>query len=52
MRYVSGSLAFPGLKPQDTPNPYLPTSNGDGGADTAPESEPSSTSAPSAPTAQ
>ncbi len=27
MRYVSGTLAFPGLKPQPTPNPYLPTAN-------------------------
>jgi hypothetical protein len=25
MRYVSGTLAFPGLKPEPTPNPYLPT---------------------------
>ena len=42
MRYVSGSLAFPGLKPEPEPNPYLPSS-----------SSPSSpTSASSAPTAQ
>ena len=27
MRYVSGTLAFPGLKPQATPNPYLPTAD-------------------------
>ena len=24
MRYISGSLAFPGVKPAPTPNPYLP----------------------------
>ncbi len=30
MRYVSSSLAFPGLKPQQTPNPYLPSSGGNG----------------------
>ena len=29
MRYVSGTLAFPGLKPQPTPNPYLPSSDAD-----------------------
>ena len=28
MRHVSGSLAFPGLKPQPTPNPHLPSSKG------------------------
>jgi len=27
MRYVSGTLAFPGLKPAPTPNPYLPTAD-------------------------
>ncbi|MHB1139680.1 MAG: ATP synthase subunit I [Microthrixaceae bacterium] len=43
MRYVSASLAFPGLKPQATPNPYLPTSTT--------EDEPSST-VPSSPNAQ
>lgn len=27
MRYISGSLAFPGVKPAPTPNPYLPGSD-------------------------
>jgi hypothetical protein len=44
MRYVSASLAFPGLKPQATPNPYLPSSSGTGEAD-APSSVPSSPNA-------
>lgn len=26
LRYVSSALAFPGLKPQPAPNPYLPSS--------------------------
>lgn len=39
MRYISGSLAFPGVKPGATPNPFMP-----GNADTS--------SAPSAPSAQ
>ncbi len=50
MRYVSGTLAFPGLKPQPTPNPYLPSSDGDD-AD-ASSSVPPSNVAPSAPNAQ
>ena len=29
MRYVSASMAFPGLKPADTPNPHLPSSDPD-----------------------
>ena len=51
MRYVSGTLAFPGLKPRATPNPYLPSS---GGADAiASDAVPSSpNAAPSAPNAQ
>ncbi len=43
MRYVSASLAFPGLKPQATPNPYLPTSNAE---------DESSSAVPSSPNAQ
>lgn len=43
MRYVSASLAFPGLKPQATPNPYLPTSNAE---------DDSSSAVPSSPNAQ
>ncbi|MFM7064710.1 MAG: ATP synthase subunit I [Actinomycetes bacterium] len=27
MRHVSSALAFPGLKPEPSPNPYLPTSD-------------------------
>lgn len=27
LRYVSSALAFPGLKPAPTPNPYLPSNN-------------------------
>lgn len=30
LRYVSAALAFPGLKPADTPNPYLPSNNSGG----------------------
>jgi len=44
MRYVSASLAFPGLKPRATPNPYLPTSSGDDAA--------ASSSVPSSPNSQ
>jgi hypothetical protein len=45
MRYISGTLAFPGLKPEETPNPYLPNSSS--------TSSPSSpNAAPSAPQAQ
>jgi hypothetical protein len=43
MRYVSASLAFPGLKPQATPNPYLPTSTTE---------DDSSSTVPSSPNAQ
>ncbi len=43
MRYVSGSLAFPGLKPQPTPNPYLPSADDPDAA--APEVVPSSPNA-------
>jgi len=43
MRYVSASLAFPGLKPQATPNPYLPTSTTE---------DDSSSAVPSSPNAQ
>ncbi len=51
MRYVSGTLAFPGLKPQPTPNPYLPSSDGDDAA--ASGAVPSSpNAAPTAPQAQ
>lgn len=35
LRYVSSSLAFPGLKPQQTPNPYLPSSGGNDEASAA-----------------
>ncbi|MEI2640108.1 MAG: ATP synthase subunit I [Microthrixaceae bacterium] len=34
LRYVSSALAFPGLKPKPTPNPYLP-SNSSGGDDSS-----------------
>ena len=49
MRYVSGTLAFPGLKPQPTPNPYLPSvdateADASGDADTG-QSVPSSPNA-------
>ncbi len=44
MRYVSGSLAFPGLKPQPTPNPYLPSVDD--------PSAPASAVVPSSPNAQ
>ncbi|HTO00313.1 MAG TPA: ATP synthase subunit I [Microthrixaceae bacterium] len=44
MRYVSSSLAFPGLKPQQTPNPYLPSSD-DKDATTVPSSVPNSPNA-------
>ena len=51
MRYVSGTLAVPGLKPQPTPNPYLPSSDADDAA--ASDAVPSSSNAaPSAPNAQ
>lgn len=29
LRYVSSALAFPGLKPKQTPNPYLPSNSGE-----------------------
>ncbi|MCB1256611.1 MAG: ATP synthase subunit I [Microthrixaceae bacterium] len=29
LRYVSSALAFPGLKPQKSPNPYLPSNSSD-----------------------
>jgi hypothetical protein len=29
LRHISSSLAFPGLKPQPTPNPYLPVHDDD-----------------------
>ena len=45
MRYISGTLAFPGLKPEETPNPYLPSSS-------SPSSPSSPNAAPSAPQAQ
>lgn len=45
MRYISGTLAFPGLKPEATPNPYLPSSS-------SPSSPSSPNAAPSAPQAQ
>ncbi len=45
MRYISGTLAFPGLKPEATPNPYLPDSS-------SPSSPSSPNAAPSAPQAQ
>ncbi len=51
MRYVSGTLAFPGLAPQPTPNPYLPTSSGDD-ASASGAVPSSSNAAPSAPNAQ
>ena len=44
MRHVSGSLAFPGLKPQATPNPHLPSSKGTAEVTTS-SSVPSSTNA-------
>ena len=44
LRHVSATLAFPGLKPADTPNPFLPGSDDS----SAPEST-SSTSSPTAP---
>ena len=31
LRHISSSLAFPGLKPQATPNPYLPASDDQSG---------------------
>ncbi len=43
LRHVSATLAFPGLKPGATPNPYLPTSE--------PGSGPESSSSASSPTA-
>lgn len=45
MRHVSASLAFPGLKPRATPNPYLPSSSGDDEAAAA-------SSVPSSPNSQ
>ena len=44
LRHVSGSLAFPGLKPQPTPNPHLPSSTGTAEVSTS-SSVPSSTNA-------
>ncbi|MFM7069372.1 MAG: ATP synthase subunit I [Actinomycetes bacterium] len=35
LRHVSAALAFPGLKPVPTPNPYLPTSDASSAAPTA-----------------
>ena len=43
LRHVSATLAFPGLKPGATPNPYLPASDG--------PSDPESSSSASSPTA-
>lgn len=45
MRHISATLAFPGLKPQATPNPYLPSSDG-------PAEAVASSAAPSSPNAQ
>jgi hypothetical protein len=39
MRYISGTLAFPGLKPEPTPNPYLPTESSPNAAPSAPQAE-------------
>ena len=51
MRYISGTLAFPGLKPDPTPNPYLPSS--DAPADASAGDVPSSpNAAPTAPQAK
>ncbi len=46
LRHISSSLAFPGLKPQATPNPYLPTSD-----DESAGGDPSTTAAAQSPTA-
>ncbi|MBS1836271.1 MAG: ATP synthase subunit I [Actinobacteria bacterium] len=45
LRHISHTLAFPGLKPASTPNPYLPTSDG------APSNEvpPAPSASPTAP---
>lgn len=39
MRYISGTLAFPGLKPEPTPNPYLPTESSPNAAASAPQAK-------------
>ena len=39
MRHISGTLAFPGLKPEPTPNPYLPTESSPNAAASAPQAE-------------
>ncbi len=35
LRHISSSLAFPGLKPQATPNPYLPAADSASGPSTS-----------------
>ena len=35
LRHISSSLAFPGLKPQATPNPYLPVADDASGPSTS-----------------
>ena len=45
LRHVSDTLAFPGLKPAPTPNPFLPGED----STSVPESPSSSASSPTAP---
>lgn len=45
LRHISSSLAFPGLKPEATPNPYLPD------PDSSVSSDPSTSAAAQSPTA-
>jgi len=40
LRHISSSLAFPGLKPGATPNPYLPGAGGDSAPGSAPSASP------------
>lgn len=43
MRHISSALAFPGLKPEPTPNPYLPTSGSAADLPTSDSSSPTPT---------
>jgi len=43
MRHISSALAFPGLKPAPTPNPYLPTSGSTADLSTSDSSSPTPT---------
>ncbi len=49
MRYVSGALAFSGLRPGATPNPYLPDSARSSSMPTPSSTQTSSTNSPHAP---